>query len=117
MIVVDEATREMIVREITDIWWPFGLALVLIFQWFIAVQTFPQFVKRYPRWAKLDLWIDGIITSVLVLPLCFMNELFGEPNPLYPWMRVFIGLAYLAVWGYIIKRRSEIQSPRLSKSQ
>ncbi|MCX8103497.1 MAG: hypothetical protein N3E42_03535, partial [Candidatus Bipolaricaulota bacterium] len=111
------ATRAMIVREINDIWWPFGLALVLIFQWFIAVQNFPQSVKRYPRFAKIFLWIDGIITSVWVLPWCLMNELFGEPNPLYPWMRVFIGLAYLAVWGYIIKRRSEIQSPRPSKSQ
>lgn len=102
--------REMIAREV-EMWLYFGLALLLIFQWFDSVMNFPQSVTRYPRKAKILLWLNGIIASAYALPMCFMNELFGDPNPLHSWMRVVIGLAYLAVVGYIIKRRGEIRTP------
>lgn len=122
VIVVDEATKQMIVREIVDIWWPFGLTLTLIsqwfgvaFQWFNEVMISPKAATKRPRLARFCLWLDGIITSAFVVPYALMDEIFGCPNLLYPWMRVVIMLAYLAVWGYIIKRMSEIRPPKLSK--
>ncbi len=39
------------------------------------------------------------------------------PNPLHLWMRIILILGYLAALGYIIKRRSEIQPPKLPTSK
>ncbi len=61
------------------------------------------------------LWLSGIAASAFAVTYGLMNELFGSPNPLYPWMRITIVLAYLAVWGYIIKRRSTLPSPKIPK--
>ncbi|MCL6642342.1 MAG: hypothetical protein K6T71_03335 [Candidatus Bipolaricaulota bacterium] len=107
---MDEATRKMIV----EIWMTFGRALILIFQWFVFVKDLSQIAAKR-RWVRFWLWLSGIVASALVVTNGLMNEPFGYPNPLYPWMQVVIVLAYLAVWGYIIKRRSTLPSPKIPK--
>jgi hypothetical protein len=114
---MDEATREMITREV-DIWTIFGLGLVLIFQWFTSVFNLmnqPEWKVKYPRMSKFSLWASGIAATVWGLTPGLFNTIFDSPNPLHPWMRVVLVLAYLAVWGYIIKRRSTISSSKISK--
>jgi len=100
---VDEATGTL------------GLALTLIFQWFTMVMNSSQLATKYPRWEKFLLWFSGIAASAFAVTYGLMNELFGSPNPLYPWMRITIVLAYLAVWGYIIKRRSTLPTSKIPK--
>lgn len=101
--------------EAIKVWISFGLVLNLIFQWFTIVMNSSQRATKYPRLGKFLLWFSGIAASAFTVTYGLMNEFFGSPNPLYPWMRITIVLAYLAVWGYIIKRRSTLSSPQIPK--
>jgi hypothetical protein len=97
-----------------DIWISFGLALTLIFQWFTIVMNSSQLVAK-PRRVRFVVWLGGIAASAYTVVYGLMNEPFGSPNPLYPWMRITIVLAYLAVWGYIIKRHSTLPTSKIPK--
>ncbi|MCS6903331.1 MAG: hypothetical protein NZO41_03525 [Candidatus Bipolaricaulota bacterium] len=108
---MDEATRAAIAREV-DIWMKFGSVLVLIFQWFVFVRM-PASEIKYPRVIKFCLWAGGIGASAMVVTYGLMDTIFDSPNPLHLWMRVVAVLAYLAVWGYILKRRSVISPPKM----
>jgi hypothetical protein len=100
-----------------DIWISFGLALTLIFQWFTSVMNSSQLVAkpRRVRFVRFVVWPTGIAASAYTVVYGLMNEPFGSPNPLYPWMRITIFLAYLAVWGYIIKRHSTLPTSKIPK--
>lgn len=108
---MDEATRAAIAREV-DIWMDFGLVLTLIFEWFVFVRM-PASEIRYPRLTKFSLWTAGIVATAMVVNFGLIDTIFECPNPLHPWMRVAVVLAYLAVWGYIIRRRSVISPPKM----
>jgi hypothetical protein len=97
-----------------DIWTKFGLTLTLIFQWFTSVMNSSQLVAK-PRRVRFVVWLAGIAASACTVVYGLMNEPFGSPNPLYPWMRITIVLAYLAVWGYIIKRHSTLPTSKIPK--
>jgi len=97
-----------------DIWISFVLTLTLIFQWFTIVMNSSQLVAK-PRWVRFVVWLAGIAVSAYTVVYGLMNEPFGNPNPLYPWMRITIVLAYLAVWGYIIKRHSTLPTSKIPK--
>jgi hypothetical protein len=98
-----------------DIWMSFGLALTLIFQWFTSVMNCSQLVAT-PALGKIRGYGSrGIAASACTVVYGLMNEPFGSPNPLYPWMRITIVLAYLAVWGYIIKRHSTLPTSKIPK--
>ncbi len=114
---MDEATRKMIAEEFT-IWVDFFNACLIIWFWVDFTTGAPR--TQFPRFARFVSWLSGIWALAIFVILGLMNTMPFDgdcPNPLHPWMRVILVFGYLAAVGYIIKRRSEIQPPKLPPSQ
>jgi len=108
---MDEATRKMIAEEFM-IWGWFLMSCFFSWQWayYVANRTLAK-KSTFPRLAKFFLWFFGIVVLYFVVVYGLISCV------LHPWMRIIVVLNYLAALGYIIKRRSEIQPPKLPTSK
>ncbi len=117
VIVMDEATRKMIAEEFT-IWGQFVIGCLIMWDWAVIITNLQR--ATFPRAARFFSWIVGITAFAVFVIYGLMNTLpFCDdcPNPLHLWMRIVLVLSYLGALGYIIKRRSEIQPPKLPTSK